>query len=137
MEKEANITMIEDANGIHRNLINECLTLTIEDIDASVQDFIGKETQQAQNSFQIFHCLTNSMTESAHLKIVAESSRYMDGETPVGEHLFKMMIMKAIIDTRYTANHLQENLTNLDTYMSTVKSNTENLNNYAKVYLDG
>ena len=51
------------------------------------------------------------MTEAAHLKIVAESDKYMEGETPVGELLFTLMIQKAVINTRATANYLRENLT--------------------------
>ena len=77
------------------------------------------------------------MTEAAHLKIVVESSKYMDDETPVGELLFKLMMNKAIIDTRVRSTHIKENLTNLDTYMSTANSNIENFKQYVKVNVDG
>ena len=80
-----------------------------------MQKFIGQQTRQAQNSVQLFHCLTNSITESVQLKIVADSNKYMDDETPVGELLFKLMMQNSIIDTRATATHLKENLTNLGT----------------------
>ena len=46
------------------------------------------------------------------------------------------MIKNAIIETRATATHLRENLTNLDTYMSTVNLDIENFNNYVKVNVD-
>ena len=52
----------------------------------------------------------------------------MDGETPVGELLFKLMMKKSIIDTRATETHLQENLKNLDIFLLTVNSNIENFN---------
>ena len=61
----------------------------------------------------------------------------MDGETLVGELLFKLITKKSIIDIRATATHLQENLTNLDTYMSTVNYNIKNFNQYIKVNVDG
>ena len=61
------------------------------------------------------------MTEAAHLKIVTELDKCMEGETPVGEQLFKLIIQKSVIDTWATATYLRDNLTNLDTYMSTVK----------------
>ena len=41
----ANITMIEDADVIHRNIITEYGKITVEDIDASVQEFIGQQKQ--------------------------------------------------------------------------------------------
>ena len=55
---------------------------------------------------------------------------------PVGEFIFKLMMKNAIIETRATATHLRENLTNLDTYMSTVNSDIENFNNDVKVNVD-
>ena len=54
----------------------------------------------------------------------------------VGEELFKLMMNKAIIDTHSTATQLRENMTKLDTYMSTVTSNIENFDQYAKVNVD-
>ena len=79
----------------------------MEEIRKYIQHFIGQQTRQAQNSVQLFHCLTNSMTKAAHLKIVAESYRYMEGETPLGELFFKLMIQKAVKYTRETATYLR------------------------------
>ena len=76
------------------------------------------------------------MIEDAHLKVVAESNKYIDDDTPVGEFLFKLMIQNAIIETKATYTHLRENLTNLDTYMSTVNLDIENFNNDVKVNVD-
>ena len=58
------------------------------------------------------------------------------GRPWVGELLFKFTMNKSTIDTRATAMHLEENLTNLDTYMSTVNSNIDNVNQYVKVNVD-
>ena len=121
METGANIIMIADSTGTPRNLVTEYGRLTVEDIETNIQQLIRQQTRQSQNSVQLFHCLTKSMTEAAHLKIVTESDKYMEGETPVGEQLFKLIIQKSVIDTWATATYLRDNLTNLDTYMSTVK----------------
>ena len=102
-----NIIMIEYFNGILRNIITEYGRLAVEDIKESVQNFIGCQTNQYQNLVQLFHCLANSMTESAQLNTLEESSYYMDGETSVGELLFKLMVNTAIIDTHATATCLQ------------------------------
>ena len=61
----------------------------------------------------------------------------MYGDTPVGELLFNLMKNKSIIDTHATETHLWENMTNLDTYMSTVNSNIGYYNHYVKVNVDG
>ena len=77
------------------------------------------------------------MPESAHLKIVSESEKYMNDETPAGEFLFKLMMQNAVIDTRETATYLRDNLTNLDTCMYTVNSDIDTFNWYVKVNVDG
>ena len=77
------------------------------------------------------------MTEANHWNIVAESNNYMDDETSVGEFIFKLMMQKSVINTRAKYTHLRENLTNLDTYTSTVDSDFENFNQYVNVNLDG
>jgi hypothetical protein len=46
-------------------------------------------------------------------------------------------MQKAIIDTRATASLLRENLSSLDTYMSTVKSNIKQFNKYVKFNWEG
>ena len=137
METGANIIMIADSTGTPRKKITEYGRLTVEDIEANIQKFTRQQTRQAQNSVQLFHCLNNSMTEAAQLKIVAESDKYMEGETPVGEILFKFMMKKAVIDTSTTATYLRCKHTNIDTYMSTVKLDIKNFNQYVKVNVDG
>ena len=61
----------------------------------------------------------------------------MDGETPLGELLLKLMMHRSVIDTRATSTYLRENLTNLDTHMSTVNLYIENFNQYVKLNVDG
>ena len=137
METGANIIMIPDSNRTPRNLITEYGRLTVEEIGINIQKFIGQQKRQDQNYVQLFHYLTNSMTESAYLKIVAKSENYMDGETPVGEMLFKLKTQNAVINTRSAYTYLRENLTNLKTYMSTINLDIENFNQYVKVNVDG
>ena len=94
MEAGENITMINDSSGTPRNIIIEYGRLTVEYINENLQNFIGQQMRQSQNSVQVFHCLAKSMTEAAYLKIVEESSKYMYNETPVCELLFKLMMQK-------------------------------------------
>ena len=107
METGANIVMVSDSTGTPKKLITEYGRLTVDDIEANIQKIIGQQTCQSQNSVKLFHCLTNSMTEAAHLNIVAESDEYMEGDIPVGELLFILMIQKEVIYTRATATYLK------------------------------
>ena len=61
----------------------------------------------------------------------------MEGETPVVELLFKLMMQKAVINTRATDTYLRNNLTNLDTYIYTLNLDIENFNQYVKLNVDG
>ena len=76
------------------------------------------------------------MTEAAHLKIVTELDKCMEGETPVGELLFKFIMQKTVMDKWSTDTYLRENLTNLDTYMATVNLDIKSFNQYAKGNVD-
>ena len=99
--------MIADSTEITRNLITEYGRLTVDYIEGNIQNFTGQQTRQARKYVQLFHCMTNSMTEAAYLKIVADPDKYMKGETPVGELLLKLMIQKEFIDTRATDTYLR------------------------------
>jgi hypothetical protein len=83
----------------------------------------------------------NSLTEEGLLKILTEQDKYHIGapndHTPLGPLLFKLLMQKAIIDTRATSSLLHENLSSLDTYMATIKSNIKELNEYVKQNYEG
>ena len=50
---------------------------------------------------------------------------------PAGPHLFMFLLVQtAIFDTWATSSMMRENLSNLDSYMSTVKSDVEKFNQY-------
>ena len=55
----------------------------------------------------------------------------------MGELLFKFILQKLVINTRAAATYLGYNITNLDTYMSTVNLDIKNSNQYVKVNVDG
>jgi hypothetical protein len=129
--------MIPDVNSVLRNLIHNYGQLTPEYVAAFLTTFIGQETRQAQNDVHLYYCITNTLDERGHLRIVSEAESYTMGGTLSGIMLFKLLMRKANTDTGSTASHLRENLTNIDSYMSTVDSNIELFNQHAKVSRDG
>jgi hypothetical protein len=133
----ASTMMILDVDGVLRHLVHNYGQLTPEDISAFEAPFIGQETRQAQNDFQLYYCITNTLDERVHLQIVSEAELYNMEGTHSGIMLFKLLMRKANTDTRATASHIREKLTNLDLYMSTVDSNIELFNQHGKVNRDG
>eukprot|EP00957_Ditylum_brightwellii_P146753 11172465-Ditylum_brightwellii.AAC.1 len=123
---------IPDTNRVNRNLITTYVRLTKENIMTFVTAYQGGQIRQAQNFVQLFHCIKNSLPKTATLKILAESQSYTIGGNPVGELLFKLLTSKEVMDTRATASHLRENITNLDAYMVMVNNNIDLFNQYVK-----
>ena len=85
----------------------------------------------------MYHCISNSITEEAHLNIVAETQNYTVQGTPLGELLFKFIMQKAVIYTRTMVSCLGETLTNIDTYIATVNYNIQTFNQHVKVNMEG
>eukprot|EP00957_Ditylum_brightwellii_P201562 15326237-Ditylum_brightwellii.AAC.1 len=75
--------------------------ITISDTNSQNCNLI---LQQAQNSVQLYHCLKNSITDTAKLKILAETEKYIVTGYQLGKLLFKLLMQKAVIDTGATAN---------------------------------
>jgi hypothetical protein len=78
----------------------------------------------------------NSLTKEGHLKILTEQDKYHIGaannHTPSGPPVVKLLMQKATIDTRATLSLLHKNLSSLDTYMVTIKSNIKEFNEYIR-----
>ena len=51
--------------------------------------------------------------------------------------MFKLLMQKSVIDTRETGKVMRNNLSSLDTYMSTMKSDASRFNKYFKLNLTG
>ena len=131
----ANILTIPDSNGINRHLITNYGMLTVEDIHAQVMTYAHLPTRQAQNGVQMFHAIFNSLSEEGRDQIANEHRLYRitlasGEEYPAGPILFKVVMAKAIVDTRATVYHYRSNLMHLDTYMGTVKSDITAFNKY-------
>jgi hypothetical protein len=139
----ADIIMTYDSSTpvIQRNIITEYGRLTIAKIAAVVEGWITDESRHAQNNMQMFTCIMASLTKEGCIKILAKQDKYHVGEGAICHActalLFKLLMQKAIINTRVTASLLCKNLSSLNTYMSMVKSNIEQFNKYVKVNWEG
>ena len=92
--------------------------------------YLNNEERRAQNDAQIYHCIKNSLASEAERKIPAERESYHINNVPSGPLLFKLLMQKAIIDTWATASLMREYLLNLDSYITTVKSDIEEFSRY-------
>ena len=141
---QGNIISVPDAQGNNRNLLTEYGRLTLEDIRTFVSTYsvaaAGQPAPQnrcRQNDYQLYVFLSDSLSKEGQLKLLAETDSYSINGNPSGSLFYKLLMQKAIVDTRATASHLRENLTNLDSYISTVDSNIRLFNQYVKVNREG
>jgi hypothetical protein len=118
------------------NLICKYGHIPMETLQNMVTGYVHNQTHQSQNDYQMFHCIMNSLTKEGHLKILTEQDKYHIGaannHTPSGPPVVKLLMQKATIDTRATLSLLHKNLSSLDTYMVTIKSNIKEFNEYIR-----
>jgi hypothetical protein len=110
--------------------------LTVDDIATYVTPWIGNDTHWAQNNFHMYTCMLSSeqlpyvhmhhgftYQRWLHQDSCWTKRKYHIGQHPCTMLLYKLLMQKAVIDTHSTSSLLWENLSNLDTYMSTIKRN--------------
>ena len=126
------IMNIPDSEGVNRNSITEYGRLTDEYIRNHALTYMANPSRRAQNNVQLYASLSNSLTEEGHIKIIQETEKYQINHVPIGTLFFKLLMSKAVVDTRATASHMRENLTSLDVCIGTINSNIELFNQHVK-----
>ena len=134
--KAGDILNIPDAKRVKRNLITHYGCLTVADIEASLT-YIGQENRKAQNNQMMVECLLSSLTEPCFYKISNEEKKYTHANEPSAALLHKLLMQKAIIDTRATTYKFRSSLNNLPTYMGTINSDIELFNHHVKNAKEG
>ena len=125
-----------DIQGESRNLIDYYGIIPTEAIKAQVEAYAGTQTRQAQNSFQMYMCVMNSITEATITRSAVLQDRYMVEGIPSGPLFYKTIMEMATLDTRVTVAHVRENLANLDAYIISIDSDIDKFNQYVKEQLN-
>ena len=123
-------------NGTPRNLVDHFGLIPLQEIKNEVMTYYNQPTRRAQNSFAMYHCIMNSVTEATINKLTIEAKDYKINGTPCGPLLFKVLMQMSTVDTRVTVAHVRANLASLDSYIGTVNSNIDKFNQYVKEQLD-
>jgi hypothetical protein len=136
----AAVIKIPDINSTRRNVISEYGLLSAQNIQDHASTYHTRQTPQtpqAQNGVQMGQCLLNSMTETGKLNIMKESDAYYVDGILSGPLFLKLILKKAIIDSRATSANLREQLTPLDSYMALVDCNVELFHQHVKEVVAG
>ena len=102
------------------NIIEQHGRASFENVTRHANTFIGANNRDAQNDFQLFKCLNNTVDEESKKRLANDRGKYCLGaaSTPCGIAYLKLALTKAEVDTRATASHVRTNLTMLPTYMT-------------------
>ena len=71
------------------------------------------------------------------LKISNEEAKYTEHTVKSAALLYKLLMKKAIVDTRATTYQFRSSLNNLENYMGTINSNIELFNQHVKNAKEG
>ena len=118
-------------NGECKELLTNYGDISMDEIRHHVKQYIHSNVRAAQDSMMLYTCLSNSMTQETRQKILLyKDEYYIDGRTPSGALLLKVLIRESYIDTNATVKFIRENLSSLDVYMVKVDSDVEKFNQY-------
>lgn len=110
--------------------------LSLEQVRAHAATYIHREVRAAQDSMQLYQCLTSSLTKEGKAKVMLRKAEYTVRGIPSGTCLLKVIISASYIDTNATTTFIRGRLSSLDTYMKSVDSDIEKFNQYVKSQLD-
>lgn len=118
--------------GQNFNLIDSYGEITLAQVRNHCETYVMQQSRRSQHSYQMYECLVNSLTEAARVKIAPDSDQYTIEGVRCGPLLYRYMMGKASIDSRATLSFIRENISNLDTYITTIGSNITTFNEYVK-----
>ena len=95
------------------------------------------QDRRVQHDTQLYNYIKNFLTAEVEHKILAKREVYHINEQPSCPLLFKLLMQKVIIDNWSNSSLMQENESNLDLYMATVKLDIEEFNRYMKLNYQG
>ena len=94
--------------------------------------YMHEDAREAQDSFMMYHCLMNSLTDAAQKQVRTRGNvhPFMFGGKGSGPVLLKLIIMVSHVDTRATITSVRTKLSSLDQAMRDQESNIELFNDY-------
>ena len=133
------IMSIPDHTGTRQSIIDEYGQITMLDVSTDICKYKGRNCCDAQNCYQLYTSLLESITKEAFLKVDAYTEQYLLGASkePSDVCFLYMLIKCSTIHTKATINTIRKSLYTLDSYMIKVVYNFEKFNQYVKLKSGG
>jgi hypothetical protein len=121
----------------HYDLIKEYGSVTLEDVALFAETYVGTQTRHAQNSNQVYACLSESLTPEAQNRVALKTKKYTINGVLDGICYFKVIVGLAHIDTLATVATIRISLLSLDSKIAEFQDNIVALNTFVKTQTDG
>ena len=113
------------------NIITQTTMLTREQIidwaDAMV---VNKETRLAQNNFQMYTCLGNSISDELMQRLIPYEEEYTRMNNKIAALFLRLIVTKCSLDTKASVASIRSKLSKLDTTISKFNSDIKQFNDY-------
>ena len=118
--------------ALSKDLIESYGEISYEDVKAHALTYMNEDSREAQDSFMLYHCLMNSLTDAAQKQVRTRGNvhPFMFGGKGSGPLLLKVIIMVSHVDTRATITSVRTKLSSLDHAMREQDSDIEAFNDY-------
>ena len=115
-----------------KDLIESYGEISYGDVKAHALNYMNEDSREAQDSFMLYHCLMNSLTDAAQKQVRTRGNvfPFMFGGKGSGPVLLKVIIMVSHVDTRATITSVRTKLSSLDHAMREQDSDIEAFNDY-------
>ena len=130
---KSGILTIADGNGIYLSLFNKYGNMSASDITLYATTYVNSDTRKTQNNDKLYHCLNNSLTASGTATIISDITNYHIGSNTCLSILSKILLQKAIIDSRTTYYNMRDNLYSIDTCIVVLHSDIEKFSEYVNI----
>jgi hypothetical protein len=115
-----------------KDLIESYGEIPYDDVRNHALSYMNEGSREAQDSFMMYHCLMNSLTDAAQKQVRTRGNvfPFMFGGKGSGPVLLKVIIMVSHVDTRATITSVRTKLSSLDHAMREQDSDIEAFNDY-------
>jgi hypothetical protein len=128
--------IVEGAEQDLVDFVNQYGEVTLSQIRAHAATYVNTHSRAAQDSYQLYSCLMNSLSSNGRNKIAVWKKDYFVQDTPSGPALLKVIIRESHIDTRATVRHIRAKLSSMVTYLPTISYDITKFNQYVRELLD-
>jgi hypothetical protein len=106
--------------------------LTLENVHAKANTYIGQQTRQAQDAAWMYEFLRDSLTEAARSRVALRSTHFTIQGTLDGPSYLKTILMTFYVETNATNFFLREQLHNLPDKIMELKSDIPDFNEHVR-----